>query len=226
MDVVKVFIEEPVGLEVLVPDTEADARRRGAEVGSLEDLLARRTEPDSDYARAYLAGTRLGGDRPRVGLTALSDAEAWLQPLLDWAGDRSWSRLGADGAVTGLLVPEAAAALRRPGDLQALALGPVPADLLAASARGERRDALPALRAALDTGPEAAVLFSEPAHDGHDWSLFTHRPLREPLAEAFRRHPAPDARRLFAPYQRARGEHTFYLEQWTLDALPAWVEAV
>lgn len=225
MDVVKVFIEEPVGLETLVPDTEADARRRGVEFGSLESLLARGAEPDSDYARAYLAGTHLGEVR-RIGLTALADAEAWLQPVLDWAGSRAWSRLGADGAVSGLLLPEAAGYLRRPGDTRALALGPVPGDLLAASAAGERRDALPALRGALDAAPEAAVLFPESAHDGHDWSLFTHRPLRQPLVEAFGRHPAPDARRIVAPFQRARGEHTFYLEQWTLGALPVWAEEV
>ena len=226
MDVVKVFIEEPVGLEVLAPDLEPDARRRGAEPGSLEALLARGPEPDSDYARAYLAGTRLGGDRPRVGLTALADAEAWLRPVLDWAGARPWSRLGADGAVMGLIPAEAASALGRPHAVRALALGPVPADALRASAGGERRDALPALRAALDAGPEAAVLFPEPAHDGWDWSLFAHRPLRDRLVEAFGRHPAPEARRLVAPYQRARGEHTFYLEQWALDALPGWVEEV
>ncbi|MEM1118646.1 MAG: hypothetical protein AAGJ11_19225 [Bacteroidota bacterium] len=221
----KIFVEEPVGLEVLVPDTEADAHRRGAEIGSLDELLARRFEPDSDYARAYLAGTHLGAPR-RVGLTALADAEVWLRPLLDWAGARDWTRLGADGAVTGLLAPEAAGVLRRPGDVQALALGPVPAGVLAASAVGERRDALPALRAALDASPEAAVLFPEPAHDGHDWSLFTTRPLRSRLVDAFGRHPAPEARRIVAPFQRARGEHKFYLEQWTLDALPDWAEEV
>lgn len=224
MDVVKVFTEEPAGLETLVPDLEPDARRRDTEPGPLEDLLSRRGAPD--YARAYLAGTRLGGDRPRVGLTALADAEVWLRPLLDWAGGRPWSRLGADGAATGLIAAEAAGALRSPGDVWALALGPVPADALRASARGERRDGLLALRAALDAAPEAAVLFPEPAHDGHDWSLFARTPLRGPLVEAFRRHPAPEARRLVAPYQRARGEHTFYLERWALDDLPAWVEEV
>ncbi len=226
MDVVKVFIEEPVGLEVLVPDHEADARRRSAERGSLEALLARGTAPDSDYARAYLAGTHLGDGRPRIGLTALRDAGAWLPPLLAWAAGRPWLRLSPDGGTMPLTSREAADALARPGDTAALALGPVPPAAIAAAAAAARRDALPALRDALDTAPSAAVLFPEPAHDGHDWSLFAHRPLRGPLSDAFRQHPAPEAVRFVAPYQRARGEHTFYVEQWALDPLPEWAEPV
>lgn len=223
---IKVFIEEPVGLEVLAPDDEPDARRRTAEPGSLEALLARGTAPDSDYARAYLAGTHLGDGRPQVGLTAVVEAEAWLQPLLTWAGTRTWSRLHPSGEFRTVAPAEAADALRQPGDATALALGPVSAADLARAAAGARRDALPALRSLLDADASVAVFFPEPAHDGQDWSLFGRRPLRAPLADAFRQHPAPQARRLFAPYQRARGEHTFYIEQWGLDALPDWAERV
>lgn len=229
MDVVKVFTEEPVGLEALVPDAEPDARRRGAEAPTLEAFLASLAPP---YARAYLAGTRLGDGAAvprRVGLTSLDDAEAWLRPLLDWAGGRGWTALGLDGASRPLTDAEAPGALLR-ADVRALAVGPAPhAPLLEAAGGGagegaSRRDQLPALRAVLDAG--AAALFPEPAHDGHDWSLFARAPLRGPLVEALRRHPAPDAVRLVAPYRRARGEHTFYLEQWALEALPDWAERV
>ena len=89
MDVVKVFTEEPIGLEALVPDTEPDARQRDAPEMSLEAFLSRPPEP---YARAYIAGTFLGPPR-RVGATALADVEAWVRPLLDWAGGRPWSAL-------------------------------------------------------------------------------------------------------------------------------------
>jgi len=219
--VVKVFTEEPIGLEALVPDEEPDARRRSVEAApSLEAFLA---GLDAPYARAYLAGTHLGPSR-RVGLTALTDAEAWILPLLTWAGDRDWSAVDADGDGRGLIAAEVPAALRRAD--AALAVGPAPLDALAEAAAvgAARRDRLPALRAVLDAG--AAALFPEPAFHGHDWSLFAPAPLRDPLVDAFQHHPAAEARRLFAPYRRARGEHTFYFEQWALDSLPDWAEEV
>ena len=226
MDVVKVFVEEPVGLEVVAPDGDPDARRRAAGLGSLEGLLGRPAPP---YARAYLAGTHLGTAPPRIGLTALADAAAWLAPVLVWASGRPWTRLGADGAGGVASAEEAAATLRAPAGALALALGDVPLDALAeAAATGaggvERRDALPALRRVLDV-PGGAALFPEPAHDGWDWSVFARRPLEPRLREAFAARPAPPGvRRFVAPYRRARGEHTFYFEQWALDPPPPWAE--
>ena len=230
MDVIKVFTEEPVGLEALVPDGDPDARRRQATPESLEAFLGHLSGGvPAPYARAYLAGTVLGPPH-RVGLTAVGEAEAWVVPLLTWSGSRGWTAL-VDGETHALSPDHAADVLRRPArdgahpPTAALAVGPVPPGALAAAAGGasDRRDRLPALRAVVDAG--AAVLFPEPAHDGWDWSLFAPAPLRDPLADAFRQHPAA-ARRLWAPYQRARGEHTFYLEQWALDRLPDWVEEI
>ncbi len=222
MDVIKVFTEEPVGLEALVPDDDPDARRRAAAPATLDAFMAGLSAP---YARAYLAGTHLGETR-RVGLTALDDAQAWVQPLLSWAAGRDGSALAADGTVRGVALAETASLLSRPGDVRALALGPAAPDALAAASGGPglRRDHLPALRALLDGG--ASVLFPETAFDGWDWSLFSRAPLRDPLVDAFRRHPAPTVRRFVVPYRRARGEHTFYFEQWALDALPDWAEEV
>lgn len=219
MDVIKVFTEEPIGLDSLVPDAEPDARRLAVPSVSLESLLA---GPQEDYARAYIAGTRLGPPH-RVGATALADPEAWIGPLLGWALGRPWSAFGPSGTA-GLLAAEVPAVLREPGDAQAIVVGPALPEALADVAGGERRDRLAALRRLLDGG--ASVLFPEPAHDGVDWSLFSRAPLRDPLVEAFRQRPAPGVRRLVAPFQRARGEHRFYLEQWTLDDLPDWVVEV
>ena len=231
MDVIKVFTEEPVGLEALVPDDDPDARRRQADPEppggpeSLGAFLAGLAAPaPTAYARAYLAGTVLGPPH-RVGLTAVGEAGAWVGPLVTWADGRGWTALEA-GRASPIGPGEAASVLRRPGATAALTLGPVPPGPALAEAAGGaagRRDRLPALRALLDAG--AAVLFPEPAHDGWDWSLWAPSPLRAPLADAFRQHPAA-ARRLWAPYQRARGEHTFYLEQWALDRLPDWVEEI
>ena len=231
MDIVKVFIEEPVGLESLVRDDDPDAHRRGAELGPLDALLAGATF-ESAYARAYLAGTGLASPkdagevdtRSRVGLTALADAEAFVQPLLAWADGRRWTRLASDGTSRGLSAPEAGSHLRQPEGTAALAVGPVDGAELATAAAGQRRDAVAALRAILDGG--AAVLLPEPAHDGHDWSLFAQRPLRTPLLDAFRDCRSGNARVFFVPYQKARGEHKFYFEQWQLEALPDFVEEV
>lgn len=222
MDIVKVFIDEPTGLESLVRDDDPDAHRRGVELGSLDDLLAGATF-ESDYARAYFAGTHLGPPL-RIGLTALSDAEAFVQPLLAWAGGRPWTRLDENGTTSGLLPAEAATTLRQPGSTAALAIGPVEGLALATAASGPRREAIPALRTLLNGG--AAVLLPESAHDGFDWSLFARRPLQESLVSAFAAHPADRVRRFIVPYQKARGEHKFYFEQWQLDALPNYVEEV
>lgn len=225
MDVIKVFTEEPVSLETLVPDLDPDARRRQPPEDTLEAFLAR---PNAGYARAYIAGTVLGLTR-RVGLTALSDPEAWTSPLIGWSGGRGWSGV-VGGRSRGFLAAEAVLALRRPHDMAggpigALALGPEPPGALAAAVGGAevRRERLDALRVLLDAG--CAVLFPEPAHDGWDWSVFAPAPLVAPLVDAFRQRPGA-ARCLVAPYQRARGEHKFYLEQWALDDLPEWAEEV
>ena len=220
MDVIKVFTEEPAELEALAPDLDPDARGRAAPERSLEALLSL---PNAAYARAYLAGTVLGPER-RVGLTALRDPAAWTHPLRAWAGGREWSA-AVGGPRQKLPAEDVARVLHRPGahgPVAALAIGPVPPGALA-EVVGDRREHVGALRALLDAG--CAVLFPEPAHDGHDWSLFAPAPLAAPLVRAFRQRPGT-ARCLTAPIRRVRGEHRFYLEQWALDALPEGVEEI
>ena len=95
------------------------------------------------------------------------------------------------------------------------------ADLRAVAAV-ERRYAVPALTRLLDGG--AVVLFPEQAHDGFDWSLFSATPVKDRLVAALRAHPGDGVRRFVMPYRRARSEHKFYFDRWTLDALPEWVE--
>ena len=208
-DVLKVFVEEPAVL----------AASRDAEAGeaSLDALLG---GVASGYGRVYLAGTRLGGDRPRVGLTALTDASLYVAPLLAWARDRAWTCLDRGGAHAGALAAEAAAALAHPAETSALAVGPTDGRLLSEVAAGDRGDAL---RALLALGPDAAVLVPHPAHDGFDWAVFGHSPLGLVAAVRARATP-PGARRFVAPYRRAHGEHTFYFEQWALDPPPTWAE--
>lgn len=216
MDVIKYFFEEPAYLEALSPDLDPDARRRSA---PLPEPGAAPLAPPTPYYRGYLAGTDL--EARRVGLTALRRPEAFLEPILAAFGV-DWTAAYEDGTVRRA---EGAEVLRRPEGVALLAAGLEEAEpsLLIEAGAPERRRALAALVRLL--GRAAVVALPEPAHHGHDLSLFAAEPIRERLAEAFRRHPAEGARRLFLPYARARSEERFYFEQWQ-DDLPDYVEEI
>lgn len=218
-DIVKYFHEEPVHLEALSAESDPDARRRAAPEMPLDALLR-----PTEYYRGYLAGSRIADDGEQVGLTAIEQSEAFVDPLLDVFGGLRWTAV-RQGAEIGQ-VEDPAAALRDPSALAVLvgAEGAVSPNDLRAVAETERRYAIPALRRLLEAA--RIVAFPEPAHDGWDWSLFAPVPLRERLVAAFRRHPAEGARRFVLPYQQARSEHKFYFERWTLDALPNYVEEI
>jgi hypothetical protein len=219
VNVVKYFYEEPAYLEDLSPQEEPDARRRLEPVGRLEDLLS--AEP---FYRGYLAGTDLSRDR--TGLTAVASPEAFTEPLLAVFAGLAWMLARPGAAVAAITAVQAAEVLRDPGDALALvgAPAPVPPEYVLAAASAERRYALTELKRLLAAA--AVVLFPEPAHHGHDWSLFSRQPLADDLRQSFRAHPAPGTRRFLLPYRRARSEHTFYFERWALDDLPEFVEEV
>lgn len=228
MDIVKVFVEDPAALGGGAPPLASNGHTHALPGGSAEAFLAALRAPASPFARAYLAGTRLGdaGEPLRVGLTALGAPAAWADPLLTWAAGRTWTRLTTGGRATGVLEREARAALAAPAGTLALALagGPVPADILATVVLGDAALSADALRTLLLADEAVAVLLPEPAHDGHDWSVVARSPLRAGLVAAFGAHPAPGVRRYVLP--RVRSEARFYVEQWSLDALPAGTEEV
>ena len=212
MDILKVFVDEPFALEPLASEPRPRGRAEAPPEAFSDAGLAALLTP-SPYARAYLAGSRLpdAPDGPhRVGLTTLTDPALYVGPLLGLTD--TWGP--AD---------DPASVLRRPERVRALASVPLPdADAVALSAAGER-EGFRALRHVLDAHPGALVLVSEPAPDGWDWILYARSPLRERLVGALASVPAGPARRLVMPYQKARGEHRFYLERWALDALPDYV---
>ncbi|HLA64941.1 MAG TPA: hypothetical protein VK610_10975 [Rhodothermales bacterium] len=206
MDVLKYFHEEPAVLGAATPDAEAE--------GAVP------------LSRGYLAGTHLPDgpdDALRVGLTALADPALWQAPLFDLWGAFVWTRVVSDGTPTSVVPADA---LADPAASPALVVAPhpfttpLPTDLL-----GDGRTRAAAAVALLAAGAHA-VVWPEPAHDGHDLTILAAGPLHAPLAAALARHPAPAARRFLVPFRRARGEHLFYFEQWQLDALPPHVEEV
>jgi hypothetical protein len=219
MQVIKYFYEEPAALEVLTPDLEPDARQRQASPRSLEAFLEK-----PRYYRGYLAGTDLATGR--VGLTALAQPLAFIQPLVRAFPGLHWGRAALDGTLPSPADVRAVLADPAATAVLAGATDPVPAPYLTAAGHPERRQALPALRALLDVA--RIVLIPEPAHHGFDWSLFSAEPLREPLVAAFRDDPRDEVRRFVIPIQRARSEQMFYFEQWRLGTtpLPDYVEEI
>jgi len=246
-DILKCFFEEPVLLEPTTPDQDPDARRReerpargpGASGPSLPIEALLQTD---DYYRAYIAGTNLRtGD---VGVTTLSDARLYADPLWEALGEAWWARAvdvptdetndeavseGVDGGAVEAIEAEAAREmLSHPEDTAVLVTAPAPvaAERIAAVVGTARRYVLRPLRALLDAG--ATTFFTEPAHDGVDWSIFAARPMRDRVVHALRQRPAPTARRFVLPYQKARSESKFYFETWQLTepSLPDYIEEV
>jgi len=241
-DILKYFHEEPALLEPLTPDRDPDARNR-------RDRGARRDEADGDLMpiddlldtteayRGYLAGTSLSRDT--VGLTTLNRPSVYVEPILTTLGRSWWGRARQDGSTEALTEEAVREILREPRDTTVVvtADAPIAAERITAAAGTARRHALPALRDLLTDA--AAVLFPEPAHDGHDWSFFAARPVRERFVAALRKHAEQEragasdsstsaVRRFVVPYQKARSESKFYFETWQLTepSLPDYIVEV
>jgi hypothetical protein len=239
-DILKYFHEEPALLEPLTPDRDPDARNRrgrGAHQDGdgdrmpLDDLL-----DTTEAYRGYLAGTSLSRDT--VGITTLNRSSVYVEPLLATLGGSWWGRAQKDGSTEALTGETVREILREPGDTTVLvtADAPVAAERITAAAGTARRHALTALRDLLtDAG---AVLFPEPAHDGHDWSFFAAHPVRDRFVRALRQDAeaersastsaSPPVRRFVVPYQKARSESKFYFETWQLTepSLPDYIVEV
>jgi len=214
-DILKYFHQEPTVLEPVTPDHDPDV------TVSLEDLL------DTEEAyRGYLAGTNQA--EGAVGLTTLRTPSAYTAPLTAALGRAWWGRCTQEGGTDTLDVEAVRRVLRAPDDTAVLvtADAPVAPERMAMVAGRARRRALPALRRLLEEAHVA--FFPEPAHEGHDWSLFSASPMRDRLVTALRDRPADGVRRFVLPYKYARSESKFYFEQWQLTGspLPDYIEEV
>jgi len=244
-DIFKYFHEEPALIEPVTPDRDPDARNRqgrGAhqDAAEEEDLMPLDDLLDTTEAyRGYLAGTNLADDT--VGLTSLRRPDAYVDPVLEVLGGAWWGQAREGGSVRDVGTDEVRAILQDPQDTTVLvtAAAPVAAERITAAAGTARRHALPALRALLDAAEVA--FFPEPAHDGHDWSFFAVRPVRNRLTDVLRQAAEADraradtadesvvpVRRFVVPYQKARSESKFYFETWQLteSSLPDYIEEV
>jgi len=78
----------------------------------------------------------------------------------------------------------------------------------------DRKRGLKMISRLLDAG--CTVVFPEPAHMGHDWSIFSAKPLARPMQDSLGRAPK-DCRCFVVPYVKARGEHRCYFERYDID---------
>ena len=78
----------------------------------------------------------------------------------------------------------------------------------------DRKRGLKMISKLLDAG--CTVVFPEPAHMGHDWSVFSAQPRARQMQDALERAP-DDCRCFVVPYVKARGEHRFYFEQYDIE---------
>lgn len=228
-DILKYVHQEPVLLEPLTPDADPDARQRAdrssppdAPPGALEDPF------DTEEAyRGYLAGTNRADNC--VGLTTLRTPDAYVRPVLDALGRAWWGRVGAAGTEETLTADEAQQTLRTPRRTAVLvtADAPVAPKRMIGVTEGDRHQSLAALRTLLDVAH--VVFLPEPAHDGHDWSLWSAHPMQERLVAAFRSHPTDATRRFVLPHEHTRSESKFYFDTWQLtetSPLPDYIEEV
>jgi len=227
-DVIKYFHEEPALLEPRTPDSDPDARGRAkrSEMPADEEIFQGDPFETKDAYRGYLAGTNHADDR--VGLTTLRQPEAYATPVVEALGRDWWGRGRETGTVESVEPDGARRVLRSPGRTSVLVTASTMVDskAVAAAAERAREQSLSALADLLDDAH--VVFFPEPAHDGHDWSLWSATPLRDRLVAALRAHPMSGVRRFAIPYEDARSESKFYFDAWQLTEtpLPDYVEEV
>ncbi len=232
MPIVKYFFEEPALLETPMPDANPDARRRTERSADSDrdpdaDTLRALLNPATAY-RGYLAGTDLEANR--VGLTACSVMDAMVHALTAVFSHPHACGIAPDGTFNADLDMQAVHNWwTEPQGERVLALSDAPIDPapLHSVAQQARREGSAALRTLMEAG--VTVFFSEPAHDGFDWSFFSPAPVRDALVDALRTHVSASHVRCFVlPFQKARSESKFYFEQWQLNqaSLPTYIQEV
>lgn len=211
MRVIKYFFEEPTLL-----DFQESASESIVGVGSFNVTLAGAAR----HYRGYLAASDL--ESRTIGGSSLEDQAAAkiLAQVLEGPGWYFSKGSGANESIKTQLLssPESIlqALVTMPSEsLLVTNFNPQGQELTALVHRSSEKSTFGAIVRLLDFG--ATVILPEPAHVGHDWSVFSSKPLSESIKMAAHVLAPKDCRCFVVPYGKARGEHKFYFEQYDLE---------
>ncbi len=206
MRVIKYFYEEPTFLhlggdrsEELDPAVPASLLK---EQSHYRGYLAA-----SDLESGAVGGSSLGDDAAATALTAILDSPAWYFSF-EPGPKTSGIRLLADEVE----IVRALVTMSRKSVL-ITGIEPTEESVRSLTEDQDRRNSLESVFRLLESG--CTIVFPEPAHVGHDWSVYSASPTADRMREQLRKE-IPNCRRYVIPYARARGEHKFYFEQFDL----------
>jgi len=210
MRVIKYFFEEPTLLDF--PESASESP-----VDSGEQLLE--LMRDKRHFRGYLAASDL--ENNTVGGSSLED-QAAARVLAEVIGKPLWFlKRGQDAGnpvqfelLTDLKAIVLALTTMTADSVVISDLDPKDHDMEHLVGSSDRKQDFGAIVRLLNMG--ATVVFPEPAHVGHDWSVFSAKPLSGNIRAQMAGVPK-DCRCFVVPYVKARGEHKFYFEQYDLE---------
>ncbi len=208
MRIIKYFFEEPTLLDF--PASESG--EQPSEYG-LKGLLRQHR-----HYRGYLAASDLGADT--IGGSALEDhtAARVLASILTgpiWFSNRAAGQTDVTlSLLTGIenIVPALAAMAS--DSVMMMDVDPTEEMVRALTDDNDQKVVMRKIAQLLDAG--CTLVFPEQAHMGHDWSIFSPRPVAAYIREAMGNLPK-ETRGFVVPYVEARGEHKFYFEQYNID---------
>jgi|AP95_1055475.scaffolds.fasta_scaffold00499_5 hypothetical protein len=206
MRVIKYFYEEPTFLHL---GGESSEELDPAVPASLlkEQSHYRGYLAASDLDSGAIGGSSLEDDAAAHALTAILDSPAWYFSIESGQTTSGIQLLEDEVDIVRALVKMPSKSLLITG------VEPAEESILSLTEDQDRRNNLATIFRLLEAG--CTIVLPEPAHVGHDWSIYSANPMADRMREQFSKE-IPNCRRYVIPYVQARGEHKFYFEQFDL----------
>lgn len=211
MRVIKYFFEEPTLLDL------EDGPVEGSEGSSLDRLLRQHKHyrgylAASDLESGQIGGSSLEDNAAAEALSRVLGGPVWFSNRAPGQEDVELQLLSDHEHIVAALATMASNAVMI---LDFESDHGVDEEVVAELTKDQdRKRGLKMISRLLDAG--CTVVFPEPAHMGHDWSIFSAKPLARQMQDALESAPK-DCRSFVVPYVKARGEHRFYFEQYDID---------